>query len=238
VAYADAVHVWEQFGGPHATYPIAAAEPVPGARRELAIVAGSSIPGTRDIWTLLEDSFYMGSGRYLRRLAVTEAGAWWSTTAIQLAYTDYLDVSRPLWTYSDAEMQHPIFFPVVIDVLSRDSGTVRVHSVGPFKNFGRYGMDYSALADVDERGASALVASLAPGFAKFRSDGQGVLLRHLRRPLRLESYSLDGVSGGTIRLTPHRVLGQVQDTWLQFDLCGTHLWLADGYGQITCSDIS
>jgi hypothetical protein len=207
----------------------------PHQPQRLAPLAASAVPDQPEstIVALLNGPGALYEGRYLARLSLTDGAAVWEDRPHDLAYDDFAALVRPAYEYPRDER----LFSEIIDLLSLSATTVRVHSVGKPKRYAAYGMDFSALADVDGQWTSTPIATLDRGFGTFSTDRRWLLLQGLRGKPRIRFYTVDGHAGGRLNLGDN-VMGHVQNVLLRVDLSGETLWLTDTYGAVACSTIT
>jgi hypothetical protein len=226
VLFADVLHVWDS---PSAT-PRTVEVLNPVAQRDIAPISAAAVPDRDEIVVLLDDELYTGSGRFIARMHLADATAAWLGQPRDLAYDDFRGAA--VQPYPHPASDH--LFPEITDLVALSPNSVCVHAVGKPGGQARYGMAYSVLAEVDEDWVSTPLATIEHGYGTFASDRRVLLLRYLHARARLGFYSLDGVLQDTLVLSPKRVLGRVRDFFMTCDLAGSLLWLADGYGEVTC----
>lgn len=199
----------------------------------LAPLAASAAPGEPRIVALLNAEGALYAGRYLAWLRLTETTATWEDYPHQLSFDDFATVARPQYEYSRDEH----LYPAIIDVLALSATSVRVHSVGKPRRYAVYGMDFSALAEVDDRWTSRPVATLDRGFGRFSADRRWLLLQGLRGKPRLSIYTADGQSRRR-NLLDDNILGHVREHFYEWTCWGETLWLTDTDGAVACSTIT
>jgi hypothetical protein len=223
--FADVLHVWDSPSSAPRTVELMN----PLGQRDRAPISASTVPDQDQIVVLLDDDLYTASGRFIARAHLDNGAARLVDQPHELAYDDFRSAASTPRPYPDSDR----LYPEITDLLALSSTRIRVHSVGKPRSHARYGMAYSVIADVDENWASTPLATIEYGYGKFASDGSALLLRYLHEKARLGFYSLDGVLQDTLVLSPNRVLGRVRDFFMTCDLSAGHLWLGDGYGEVT-----
>jgi hypothetical protein len=235
IIYADMIHLWEHIRDDPRTIPISNPIQPDNFHRPLVPLAASYVPQRYELVVVLND--------------------YWSAWIPELVGTVVFDKPRAFWLDSPRPLNHEDFRelevagqfdptrsykPVVNDILATEECDLLIHSVGRYRRYRTSGMDYSALAAVDNHNGwhAHLLQTVIDGLGNFSSDRQHLMVFHLRGKPAISFYDLQGMYQATLRLTPKRVLGRIQTgSWIVYNRHGNLFWLADDHGEVTCCEL-
>ncbi len=232
ISFQNKVYLWDDMRASSKKITIRNPHKPDFADRRMQPLAARQIPNSNEIFVLLSD-YYSSGGRYFCKLDLDGSKAQWSTKPQELNYKDFQGLIKT----QGVDVVPGEYWPFIHDLLPVSGKDVLVHTTGHECNWARYGMDYSAIAQVNERGRSKILQEVEHGYGRFSSDAQNLIVQHLKGKPVLSFYDLKGSLVDSLRLTPKSVLGNVIHHTLRYDKYGTSLWLADGRGEITCCEI-
>jgi hypothetical protein len=231
IVYADVVHLISSGDGTVRSMPIENPFQPDRQKRNQAPLRARALPGTKNIAVVLNSFGDVGAAEQLATLSLGETSARWLAPPGTLDPGDFPGLSEVDKEIYDGGRYDPFITALGTD----DGGNLMVHSSGPMRNFGRYGMAYSVLARLNGARRSQVIAAVEPGTGAFASDGQSFLLYRLRGKPTLDIYDLKGALKDTVRLSPAVLGGRKNfDGRPDIDLVGDDLWVADPFDGYVC----